>query len=170
MVKLEQIAISNHNHENIEELWQESSANGLLKALKEGRGVKEIMTEKVISEAFKEAPCCLGCSDGRIHEHRLGRAGMGILAGVEAVADSLKARVDKGELPNDGLRIASHSGCGAAKIVCDKLVAEGQLPAGTDPDSLGVDFAKKVVVKLLEKGIKAGDSEGAVRVVNLFDS
>lgn len=152
----EAIITKHHNHnEEADNLWKESSENEMIKGLNTGKDISELLSEKKLAEVFKEAPCCLGCSDGRIHDHRLGRAGMGILAGVEATVDALKEMIDNGELVKEGLTITSHTGCGAAKIVCNKMIAEGTLPADTDPDDLGIDFAVKVAQGLNEKGVNA---------------
>ena len=148
--------MSNYEDNKVDELWEKSSQNDVVKGLKEGKNFSEILTNEQIAEAFKDIPCCLGCSDGRIHDHRIGRAGMGILAGVEETVASIKAKVEAGELPAAGFTITSHAGCGAAKIVCNKLIAEGKLPANTNPDDLGIKFAEDVTASLWQRGIKAG--------------
>jgi|GEM_PF-659551 len=156
---------THHHKAEADALWKESSQNELIGRLNDpkyrGKRIMEMVSEKTkekISQAFSEKPCSCGCSDGRIHTHRLGRAGMGILAGEVATADALEKMIANGEVRmdgKDGFIITSHDGCGAAKIVCQKMIFEGKLPEGTDPDSLGVEFAKNVVAILNERGVKA---------------
>lgn len=143
-----------HNHESptkVEELWLESEENPVILALKEGRDVSEALGEERMAKAFAQTPCCLGCSDGRIREARLGRAGMGILAGVEQTAEAIRSLLVKDEIKGT-LVIKSHDGCGAAGLVCRKMISEGKLPEGYPSDELGKKFAQDVVETLKSQG------------------
>lgn len=151
-----------HNDHEVStnELWKKSEQNSIIIALECGKKkfneLDEALKEKM-KEAFIEEPCCLGCSDGRIHELRLGRAGMGIVAGVDATVEALKKTLNK----EKAFVIKSHEGCGAAKIVCNKLIEEGKISADTIPDQLGIDFAKEIVEKLKAEGYNVSYSHMA---------
>lgn len=146
-----------HDHESsdkAQELWIKSENNPVIAAFKEGKGIAEALGKERIKNAFTETPCCLGCADGRIHEARLGRAGMGILAGVEGAVSSIKNLFAEGKITGT-LVIKSHDGCGAAGLVCKKLIAEGKLPEGYSSDELGRKFAQDVVEALKSEGYDA---------------
>lgn len=141
----------NHHEKRADKLWEEAQANRIVQGLKEGKEISELVTQEQRELIFKETPCCLGCSDGRIHEPRIGRAGMGIVAGVENTVTAIKRMYGEGKL-NGRLTIKSHDGCGAAKIVCSQLIEKGKLPQGYNSDDLGVQFAKEVAKKLQREG------------------
>lgn len=159
---------SQNDHEKeFDDLWKESEENSIIKDLKEGKKWQEILKEKEnIKKAFENSPCSCGCSDGRIHEHRIGRAGEGLVIGLQAMIDNsieeglnvaveyvvrfIGEMIEKGEI-KDRFKFCSHDGCGAAKIVCGELKKAGKLPEKyNNPDDLGVEFAKKVVTALQE--------------------
>ncbi|NTW23038.1 hypothetical protein HGA34_05920 [Candidatus Falkowbacteria bacterium] len=151
-------AHEHHEHEHspeVDRLWEESNRNEIVAGFIEGKEVDEVVAPEELEKAFAEVPCCLGCSDGRIHDIRLGRAGMGIVAGVSETVESIKKLHKEGKI-KENFTITSHTGCGAAKIVCNQLIEQGKLPADTEPDSLGVKFAHDVVKGLWAEGIKAG--------------
>lgn len=94
-----------HGHEHddkVDKLWEQSSQNEVVVGLKD-KSLDRIEIED-FDRAFSEKPKCLRCSDGRIHEIGLGRAGMGIVAGLEtgiaAIEEEIKAGRLKGE-PSD---------------------------------------------------------------------
>jgi hypothetical protein len=151
------------DHEKeFDDLWEMSEENLIIKDLKEGKRWQEIANQnEKIKEAFEKTPCSCGCSDGRIHEHRIGRAGEGLVIGlqtmlnnsieeglnvaVEAVVKFIGEMIEKGEI-KDKFKFCSHDGCGAAKIVCGELKKAGKLlEKYNNSDILGIDFAKKVV-------------------------
>ena len=140
-----------HNEKAVNELWERAQENTIIRGLKEGKMMGEIVSGEQCEKVFRETPCCLGCSDGRIHEARIGRAGMGIVAGVEKTVTAIKKMFDEGKVKGR-LVIKSHDGCGAAKIVCDQLIEKGKLPQNYNSDDLGIKFAKDVTVALQQGG------------------
>lgn len=159
---------SQNDHEKeFDDLWKESEDNSITKDLKEGKKWQEIVKEKEnIQKAFENNPCSCGCSDGRIHEHRIGRAGEGLVIGLQAMLDNsieegldvavgyvvkfIGEMIEKGEI-KDRFKFCSHDGCGAAKIVCGELKKADKLPEKyNNPDDLGIEFAEKVVNALQE--------------------
>jgi hypothetical protein len=129
----------------INDFWNESECNPILAELTAGKDLQKII-ESIpnIQEAFKKNPDCCGCSDGRIHEHRFARAGQGILVGVESVVNWIGEEIEKGAI-KDKFEFTSHTGCGAAKIVCNQLQKEGKLPQNFNADQLGIQFSKDVI-------------------------
>lgn len=139
-----QVHPAEHGHKEVavEELWKKSEENPVIVGLRAGKNFQALMDGRPeFKAAFREIPEVCGCSDGRIHDHRLARAGQGILVGVAGMIESFKKMDEVGQLGGT-LEITSHAGCGAAKIVCDQLKAKGELPADYAPDQLGVKFAQ----------------------------
>lgn len=134
-----------HNHEKeAQNLWEQAEQLEFIKGLKAGKSVAEIMSQLDAAKAFAEKPEELGCSDGRICEHRLGGAGNFILA----TADEREKFVqeNKGKIKV----VKSHDGCGAAGIKFKQMVEAGEpLPEGvTTADELGIYYSKKLAEDL----------------------
>ena len=154
-----------HDHsQEIDGLWRKSEDNQVIKELRSGKSFEEIIRSiPNIEDVFAENPNSCGCSDGRIHEHRIARAGEGLVIGLEimlsksteegmdfgvaAVVKFIGEMTERGEI-KDKFRFTSHENCGAAGIVCGELKKVGKLPENYNPDQLGIDFAKRVVEAL----------------------
>lgn len=134
-----------HEHgRKVKESWEKSERNPVIIGLKQGKGMPEITAGiGELSKAFGEAPFSLGCSDGRICEHRLGGAGSFILAPEEELEKFI--RENKGRIK----QVTSHDGCGAAAIKFKELKEAGKLPEGVNTaDELGAAFAKNLADRL----------------------
>jgi hypothetical protein len=134
-----------HGHDQeTQKLWEESEQLEFIKDLKAGKSMAEIMNQPDTAKAFAEKSEELGCSDGRICEHRLGGAGNFILASdVEREKFILE---NKGKIKV----VKSHDGCGAAGIKFKQMVGAGEsLPVGvTTADELGIYYCKKLAEAL----------------------
>jgi hypothetical protein len=139
------VSQGHENHEaEFNELWDKSEQNPVIAGLKEGKKLQEIMDSvENLEQAFASYPKQCGCADGRIHEHRCGRAGEGIVAGVEAMLEEIEDKINRGEISGE-YEIVSHGGCGGAKAVCEMLKKAGKLNSDYDSDQFGVEFAKKL--------------------------
>lgn len=127
-----------------QKLWEKSEQLQFVGDMKEGRTVAEAMGRIDYQPAFAKAPIELGCSDGRVCEHRFGGAGDFILA---TLADQEKlARQNRGRIKV----VKSHEGCGAAAIKFREMQAAGELlPEGVlTSDQLGAYYAKELAGKL----------------------
>ncbi|OIO07279.1 hypothetical protein CO115_01000 [Candidatus Falkowbacteria bacterium CG_4_9_14_3_um_filter_36_9] len=134
--------------EKIDALWQKSEDNFVIQGLKENRPIEEIYNSiDGIKNTFLETPECLACSDGRIHDHRIARAGSGIIAGekvmIKAAGELIKAGIIKHRF-----EITSHEGCAAAKIALDELKKFGKLKGDITPDEFGQKYARDLVGSL----------------------
>lgn len=134
----------NHHDESLEKLWEESGENPIIKGLKEGKKISEIVGSLNINKAFENFPEILGCSDGRIREHRIGGAGDFILASKEEREKFISE--NRGKIRE----VTSHSGCGAAGLKFKAIKEAGeQLPEGVEaPDDLGIHYSKDLAEKL----------------------
>lgn len=150
-----------HSHEaEAQKLWEQSEELKFIKDLKAGKGVAESMSQFDLSEAFVKRSEELGCSDGRIFEHRLGGAGNFILA-----SDAERKKFilgNKGKIKV----VKSHDGCGAAAIKFQQMIDTGEsLPEGvTTADELGIYYCKKLAEELGAeyKHISAAEMSGAI--------
>lgn len=145
--------------EEIDRLWGESEKNFVVNSLKSGKKLSDIIPRiKNFESAFAEIPESLGCSDGRICEHRFGGAGVFILASAEE--QEKFAEKNKGKIKE----VTSHEGCGAAKIKFDAIKEAGeQLPVGVKTaNELGIFYAKKMadILKAEYRHIKAEEMSG----------
>lgn len=133
-----------HCDESLEKLWEESKKNPIIKGLKEGKKISEIVGSLNINKAFENFPEILGCSDGRICEHRFGGAGDFILASEEEREKFISE--NRGKIRE----VTSHSGCGAAGLKFKAMQDIGEaLPDGiTTADELGVYYAKELASRL----------------------
>lgn len=134
-----------HNNEDLEKLWEESQENPIIKGLEERKKMSELVGSlEGWEKAFENSPETLGCSDGRINEHRLGGAGDFILASEE--------EREKFISENTGTikEVTSHDGCGAAGLKFKAMQEAGEaLPEGvTTADELGIYYAKKLAEEL----------------------
>jgi hypothetical protein len=137
--------MDNHT-EDLENLWEKSETE-VIRRLNAGEKMEEIVAfmGEEIKTAFVEEPVKLGCSDGRIKEHRLGGAGDFILASWEEREKFISE--NKGKIKE----VTSHDGCGAAGLKFKAMQEEGEatLPDGvTTADELGVYYAKKLAEEL----------------------
>lgn len=151
----------NHGNEDLENLWEESEKNPIIKGLREGKKISELGGSLgSFQKLFESSPETLGCSDGRIEEHRLGGAGDFILA-----SDGERERfisANKGKIKE----VTSHEGCGAAGLKFEAMQEAGEaLPDGvTNADELGIYYAKKLAEELGAeyRHIGAGEMTGNV--------
>ncbi len=133
------------NKEEIDRLWGESENNFVVNLLKSGKKLSDIIPRiKNFESAFTEIPKSLGCSDGRICEHRFGGAGAFILASAEEqekFAEENKEKIKE---------VTSHEGCGAAGLKFKAMKKAGeQLPVDVKTaDELGAYHAKKIAGEL----------------------
>jgi hypothetical protein len=135
----------NHHIEDLENLWEKSETE-VIRRLNAGEkmgGIIASMGERV-KEAFAKASLGLGCSDGRIKEHRLGGAGDFILASPEEREKFI------GENNGKIKEVTSHDGCGAAGLKFKAMQEAGEaLPEGViTADELGIYYAKKLAEDL----------------------
>ena len=150
-----------HGHEaEAQKLWAESEQLEFIKGFKVGKSVAEIIGQFDLTKTFDKKSEVLGCSDGRIEEHRLGGAGNFILASdVEREKFIME---NKGKIKV----VKSHDGCGAAGIKFKQMVEAGeQLPEGvTTSDELGIYYCKKLAEALGSEHEHTGAAEmsGAV--------
>lgn len=144
-----------HGHEaEAQRLWEESERLKFIKDLKAGKTLAEAMSQFDLAEAFAEQPKRLGCSDGRIYEHRFGGAGNFILASAEERAKFIES--SRGKI----FEVKSHDSCGAAGIKFRQMQEAGEtLPDGVNsPDELGKHFSRELSEKL---GAKYGHTNAA---------
>ena len=127
-----------------QKLWEQSEQLKFIKDLKDGKSLAEIMKRFDLAKAFAQSPEEIGCSDGRIFEHRLGGAGDFILA-TEAEREKLILE-NKGKIK----AVKSHDGCGAAAIKFQQMIDAGEpLPEGvTTADELGIYYCQTLAEKL----------------------
>jgi hypothetical protein len=126
-------------------LWEESQKSFIISSLREGKNLAEIISSiEDFEKTFAKVPETLGCSDGRICEHRFGGAGDFILASEEEREKFISE--NRGKIKE----VTSHSGCGAAELKFKAIEEAGeQLPEGVEtPDDLGINYAKDLAKKL----------------------
>lgn len=129
------------NHqEQFDAAWQKSSDNFLVKGLKAGKKIEDLLTEM---PGFKESfsadsllnnpNCCIECSDGRVVTSgvKVALAGEGILLGE---ADR---KIFEDAIRGKNLPITGHEGCGAA----------GMAHPGSDSDKYGYEGAEQTAAK-----------------------
>ncbi len=129
-----------HHQEQFDAAWQKSSENFLVKGLKAGKKIEDLLTEM---PGFKESfsakslldnpDCCLECSDGRVVTSgvKVALAGEGILLGE---ADR---KIFEDAIRGKNLPITGHEGCGAA----------GMAHPGPDSDKYGYEGAEKTAAR-----------------------
>lgn len=126
-----------HHQELFDDAWKKSNENFLVKGLKAGRKIEELLAEM---PGFKEAlsdksllenpDCCFDCSDGRVVTSgvKVAIAGEGILLNEADRQLLQKALADK------NITITGHEGCGAA----------GMAHPGQDSDKYGYEGAENL--------------------------
>ena len=126
-------------------LWEESQKNFVIRSLREGKNLAEIISSiEDFEKAFAKVPKILGCSDGRIRDHRFGGAGDFILASEEEREKFISE--NRGKIKE----VTSHDGCGAAGLKFKARQDAGEaLPDGvTTADKLGIYYAKELARQL----------------------
>lgn len=127
----------NHHHEQLASAWQKSNENNLIKALKAGGKIEDIlMNLPGFKEAFSDKSlldnpnCCFECSDGRVVTSgvKVAIAGEGILLGES------DRKILEDALRDKNIPITGHEGCGAA----------GMAHPGPDSDKYGYTGAEKL--------------------------
>ncbi len=129
------------NHqEQFDAAWQKSSENFLVKGLKAGKKIEDLLTEM---PGFKESfsaesllnnpDCCLECSDGRVVTSgvKVALAGEGILLG------GADRKIFEDAIRGKNLPITGHEGCGAA----------GMAHPGPDSDKYGYEGAEQTAAR-----------------------
>lgn len=129
---------------SVEVLWSKSQENLLVTMLVDGKSLEDIVASiEGVKDCFKNQPESLGCSDGRITEHRCGCAGSSILAGekdVETLIQKAQGKIKE---------VTSHDGCGAAAIKFKQMKDEGILPGGVfSADELGKYYSARLAEKM----------------------
>jgi hypothetical protein len=125
---------------DVENLWEKSQENKLIRDLKEGRNLQEVMESL---DNFQEAFTTLDvivCSDGRVLPSsgaKLGLAGEGILLSQEELDHFIVEY--KGKIA----KVTSHEDCGAA----GKAFKDQKIETGT-ADELGENFAEWLAKQL----------------------
>ena len=108
-----------HHQELFNAAWEKSNENRLVKGLKSGQKIDDLLrempgfTESFSEKSLLENPdCCFECSDGRVKTSgvKVAIAGEGILLGAEDRLILEKA------LANKGIVVTGHEGCGAAAM------------------------------------------------------
>ena len=125
--------------------WEESQKNFVIRSLREGKNLAEIISSiEDFEKAFAKVPKILGCSDGRIRDHRFGGAGDFILASEEEREKFISE--NRGKIKE----VTSHEGCGAAGLKFEAMQEAGEaLPDGvTTSDELGKYYVKELANKL----------------------
>lgn len=129
----------NHDHhqELFDAAWAKSSENFLVKGLKDGKKIEDLLAEMPgFKEAFSEksllenSDCCFDCSDGRVVTSgvKVAIAGEGIL-----LNDSDRLILER-MLAGKNITVVGHEGCGAAGIA----------HPGPDSDKYGYVGAEKL--------------------------
>lgn len=115
------------HHELFNSAWEKSSENYLIKGLKAGKKIGDLLEAMPgFKEAFSQdsllnqADCCLECSDGRVKSPgiKIALAGEGILLNDEERALVIKVIREKNIL------ITGHQGCGAAKMLHHESISD----------------------------------------------
>jgi len=112
----------NHETAHVNNLWEESRNSSVVKALKNGISLQEIIDKQEIKKPL-EKPERMVCSDGRcLHNgETFCMAGSGILLDGEEFKQLIK---DHGNIKC----LTSHDGCGAAKIAFESYKEKKLLP------------------------------------------
>lgn len=132
------------NIKSVDELWQEEQEAEIIKDLKNGKSLQEIMNAKDLIKPL-EKPKKLTCCDDRC-EHGMSVAGSGILMSEEAFATFMK---NNPEIET----ITYHPDCGAAKVAfANRGGQEDDLPEGvTTPAELAKWFSESMANKYNKK-------------------
>lgn len=122
-----------HNHEVVSQEWEKSQENEVIKGLKAGRPIAELIFGLPgFSEAFDHKLTCLDCSDGRVCSGaKMALAGQGLLLD-ESDRAILESRVKQLHLS-----VTAHEDCGAAALA----------QPGSDSDIFGYMKAKELAAK-----------------------
>ncbi|MFZ4632395.1 MAG: hypothetical protein ACOYL8_04325 [Patescibacteria group bacterium] len=126
-----------HHHDLFNAAWEKSSENFLIKGLKEGKKLEDLLNEMPgFKEAYSEKSllenpdCCFECSDGRVVTSGIKVA----IAGEGILLNESDRKILENVLKDKQISISGHEGCGAA----------GMAHPGPDSDKYGYAGAEKL--------------------------
>lgn len=135
--KKTEIEKHDHHHELFDAAWEKSSENFLIKGLKEGKKIEDLLNDMPgFKEAFSEnslldnPDCCFECSDGRVVSSGVKVA----IAGEGILLNESDRKILESVLKDKNIPITGHEGCGAA----------GMAHPGPDSDKYGYAGAEKL--------------------------